>query len=281
MKVTSLAILLASLICVRANSPNPSEMQAFENMVQIVSRCLLDPEVVVVIAEFRHDAYLRDPVEKYPNRNKFDIRAIMDIQELFPVSYIRGVANSEMLNIQLNVRGISREGPQRHYVPKLNEQGTWLYFIIPVKQLPDTPLETASEASTQFKKIDPKTPPHEAAKLLGVDSWLNLGNWYELAEPYSAVLISTSVREMMPIHDYDRKFLQNNENRIQFLVARHAKSDRPSRSVVLTSQQLEQIEKLAQMFSPGRERPSAQELINLNSPFADAILKELAKRPDK
>ena len=279
MKPIIFAAIFASLSGAMANSPNQREIQAFKDMVQIVSRCLLDPDIVIVIAESRYDKRLRDPEEKFASKIKHEVRSVLGLRQLFPVSYLRGTGADEMLNIQVGLGGISREGPQRHYFPKFSEQGTWLYFIKPVEKLPEVLLKTTSEISTQFEKMDPSTPPHKAAEMLGIDSWLNRSNWYELAEPYSAVLIGFSVRELPLKHSYDPRTIKKVMDRTQEYIARDVKSDRPSRSVILTSQQLEQIEKLAQIFSPGRELPSAQELINLNSPFADAILKELATKP--
>jgi len=251
------------------------------SLASIIAKCVIDPEVIVVIAERRRDVSTRDPDAQYPGPEKSDVRSALEIRPLVPVLYLRGGGNKDLINVQLNTYILARNrrlAPR--YFAKFNEQGTWLYFIRPVSRLPDVfALTVHSEISQKIQGVDKDTPPHDFAKSFGLDSWLRRDNWFELAEPRSAVFISPEIRELQPIHQYDQVYTDQLNSRVQKTLALREQRGSLNEILMLTDEQVEEIKRLVEMFPSDGKVPNVDDLLAMKSPFADAILRELSRKP--
>lgn len=279
-----LLLSFVSINCFAQIEPLTSEQQQeykrrLASLTSIIAKCIIDPEVIVVVAENRPDIGTRDPNVPIPSTMMFEIREALDIIRLVPVLYLRGFGSGHIINVQLNRWPLKRSGGSfPAYFLKSNEEGTWLYFIRPVTQLSEVIRKVASsDISEKLEAMDKDLSPHTVAKKLGFDSWLRKDNWFELAERNSAVLIGFSIRDLEPIHEYGELFLEqlNSQNQLS-LSLREQRRD-PATTIVLDDEQFEAIKKLLEMFSADGKVPSVDDLIAMKSPFADAILAELSK----
>lgn len=255
-------------------------LRALEELTTNVAKSILDPAVVVVIAESRYDIILRDPEERFPGSKKMDAIAVLSLNPLVPVEYLRGMGNSELIYVQIDYGGIVRSRRPIYYVPRTSTEGTWLYFLRHVERLPSFTEIANSEISNELQKIDAALPPLEVAKQFGLDSWLRRDTWFELAAPITAYPISYTVRDLKISHEYadfSKAQVQKMGDNWRSLAEKRREKSK-DKEIILTTEQIAQIEVLVKMFPADGSVPDIDALISMRSPFADAILKELAKR---
>lgn len=253
----------------------------FHKLSEIVANCILDSNSIIVVAEKRNDSNMLDPEEKFPTQGiKPDVRMAFGMYEFFPLVYLRGKGNENSINVQLNMWEIIRNrGKPFQYIPNFSEEGTWLLFLKPVKNLPDTFEKPHNQVlQKKLESIDNKMPPHDAARQLGIHGWLREDNWFALAEPMSAVLINFNLRDLKSPHSYSDSFIQNQARMRDILRKKREQARAKLNRIVLTPEQFEQIKSLIAMFDSENGLPSVEQLISLNSPFSNAILEELAQR---
>jgi len=282
MKHLILLFLIATLASSFAENVQNRQTHAFEEITKNIAKCIIDPEVVVVIAERRLDSALRYPGGELLTATKGDAIMAMSLSALFPVEYLRGDGNPEMIFVQIDVNPIIRGQTRLTYIPAYSGEGTWLYFVRPVAKLPESFGRIASsDISNKLQNIDTSTPPHEVAKSLGIDSWLRKDNWFEIAATITAYLISYSVRDLKaPAGFSEIAINQVNQRRDNWRkLAEERRNVRKNNDIILTPEQIEQIETLVEMFPSDEAVPNIETLINMKSPFADAIIIELSKRP--
>lgn len=278
-RLVTAVTLIASAICARCEEKQPNiKLKQAEEVISLIAKEIIDPSCYILLAESRLDARMRI-YQQFSSDQMSSVTGALDLHQFMPVSVIRGGdINMSSIWIQIDPYVIRMRKKVFYHFPLTDTEGVWLCFIKPVERLPRIMGKDTTQLNIAINAIDKTMPPHELAKKLGFNEWLNKNTWFELADEFSIFRVAD-----LPIRGLELPAsigkISREQLRLQNDRIREVQKSEPIRQkeFTLSETQLEEIKKLIKLFQAPDKLPSVEELVAMKSEFADAILRELAK----